>query len=161
MVLTKENLAKASERIQELRGRIVNKAIDVEAMVNAILNLYFAKKEKQNEFMHKVLDDEYFSFGLKIKILRKINIRLERGLIEKIERIKNIRNEFAHKILGVIPKEGPLSISFNISEENPKNIEELYQDFSKLIEEVIPELDRLFLKLVDEGKKVEESLKDK
>jgi|SRR3989344_525167 len=155
MTLTKEELGRAYVKTQEHRGLIIGMAIDVEAMVNAILNLYFAKESRQNEFMHKALDDEYFSFGLKIRILEKISLGLEKGLTEKIRRISNIRNEFAHKVPGIIPKSGPLSVSFDITKENPERIEDLCKEFSELVEEVRPELDRIFLKLVEENKRGE------
>ena len=60
MTLTREELGKAYVKTQEYRGFIIGKAIDIEGMINAILNLYFAKESRQNEFMHKALDDEYF-----------------------------------------------------------------------------------------------------
>ena len=122
MTLTREELEKAYLKTQEYRGFIIGKAIDIEGMINAILNLYFAKESRQNEFMHKALDDEYFSFGLKIRNLEKIKLNLRKELIEKIRRINNIRNEFAHKVPGIIPKSGPLSISFDITNENPKKL---------------------------------------
>lgn len=160
MTITKEELQKAYLKTQEYRGFIIGKAIDICGMIDAILNLYFAKDSRQNEFMHKALDDEYFSFGLKIRILEKIKLNLGKELIEKIRRINNIRNEFAHKVPGIIPKSGPLSISFDITDKNPRKIEELYTEFFKLVEEAEPELDKFFWKLVEEEKKdKEESLK--
>ena len=159
MTITREELKKTYLKIQEYRGFIIGKAIDIEGMINAILNLYFARKSEQNEFMHKLLDDEYFSFGLKIRILEKIKLDLNKGLIERMRRINNIRNEFAHKVPGIVPKSGPISISFDITRENPKKIEELYTEFFKLVEEIGPELDKIFSNLVEENKKEEESLK--
>ena len=148
MTLTREELERAYVRTQEHRGFVIGKSVDIEVKIGVILNLYFTKEQRQNEFGRKVLDDEYFSFGLKIRILEKINLNLEKKLIEKIGRIKNIRNEFAHKVPGIIPKPGPISISFNIDEEDPTKIEDLYMDFIKLVEEVEPELDKIFNDLI-------------
>lgn len=154
MTLTREELGKAYQKIQNYRGSVIGKAIDIEAKIDAILNLYLSKESTQHEFMHKVLDDEYFSFGLKIRILKKINLGLDKKLIKKIERMKNIRNEFAHRVPGVIPKAGHLSISFDdITKDNPKRIEESFEGFAKLINEIEPELDKIFFKLVEENKK--------
>lgn len=152
MTITREELGKAYQKVQHFRGFVIGKSIDVESMIGAILNLYFAKESRQNEFMHKVLDDEYFSFGLKIKILEKIKLNLGKELIEKIRTINKIRNEFAHKVPGIVPEAGPLSISFETEKEGPKKIEELHDDFVKLVNEVGPELDKIFLKLVEENK---------
>jgi hypothetical protein len=153
MTLTREELKKTYLKIQVYRGFIIGKSIDIESMINAILNLYFAKKSRQNEFMHKALDDEYFSFGLKIRILEKINLNLEKELIKKIRRINNIRNEFAHKVPGIIPKSDTISISFDITKKDPKKIEDLHRNFVTLVKETEQELNKIFDQLVNENNK--------
>ena len=153
MTLTKEKLREMQEKIIKYRGEVVNKTIDIEALLSAILNLYFAKKSKQNEFMHGVLDDEYFSLGLKIRIFKKLKLEVNKKIIEGMRRISDIRNDFAHRIPAIIPNSERLFVSFSYNRENPKEIEELYVEFVKLINEVEPELDNIFNNLVEISKK--------
>ena len=153
MKMDKQELEAIINKIAQYRGAIIHDSINIEALIEAIIAVYFVRDNKNNEFNRKVLDDEYFSFGLKIRILEKINIGLEKKLTEKIRKINDIRNKFAHKVPGIIPKSGPISISFDITKEAPEKIEDLHKEFLKLLEEVKPELDKIFWKLVEENKK--------
>ena len=94
--MNEDELKTVMNKIAQYRGVIITDFISIDAMVGSILAIYFAKENKNNEFNRKVIDDEYFSFGLKINILEKLNFEVYKEFFEDIRRINNIRNMFAH-----------------------------------------------------------------
>jgi hypothetical protein len=60
-----------SQGIQQKRGEVIERTINVEMIVDAIIcqNCF---KHIFAPFLFEVLNDEYVSFGLKIRILEKI-----------------------------------------------------------------------------------------
>ena len=89
-------MKKVLEKVAQYRGTIITDSINIERLVEAIIVNYFISKEKQSEFLMKVLMDEYFSFGLKINILEKLAPPVYPAFFEELRRVNNIRNIFAH-----------------------------------------------------------------
>jgi hypothetical protein len=152
--MDKEELAGIQDRIAKYRGVIITDFIDVEAMVGSIIAVYFAKDSKNNEFNRKVIDDEYFSFGLKIKILEKLNFDVYKLFFEDFRRINKIRNTFAHHV----PTLDEGFICYNKNDKIPytKKMVELHKEFVEKIKKVDKQLYEIFLKLVEENKKEKE-----
>ena len=81
--------------ISQLRAEVIEKAINVEWLIHAIISQHFFNAVKL-EFVSMVLYDEYCSFALKRRILLKICPKLEGDIEQKINRLASIRNYFAH-----------------------------------------------------------------
>jgi len=104
-------------------------------IVNAIISQHYFKKVLK-PFLLEVLYDEYFSFGLKRRILLKIIPDLDNKKIEDLNRLNTIRNYFAHcnqEFFGISekPKAGTKGII-----PDPRNIEKGI-DFERLYNEFI------------------------
>jgi hypothetical protein len=90
------------------------------------------------KFLFEVLYDEYFNFGLKVKIFSKITS--EQSLPHKLNRLASIRNHFAHR--------GRMVMDFERGGErfvpDPKNfaksinLDDLYTEFCKLADALEP-----------------------
>jgi hypothetical protein len=81
--------------LKEKRGEIIEKFINIESMMNAIISQHYFKKVVR-QFYLEVLYDEYFSFGLRRRILEKILTKIDNGKIQHLNRLNTIRNYFAH-----------------------------------------------------------------
>lgn len=139
-------------KIAQYRGVIIQDAINIEAMVDSIIINYFIKSNKHSEFLTKVTEDEGFSFGLKINILEKLNFEVYSEFIQDIRRINNIRNIFAHCLPGSFT--GGLSYyNKNNKTHEIKELDEFYKEFLEKLKKVDEQLQKLFLKLVEESKK--------
>jgi len=129
------------KKLKEYRGEVINRAINVERVVDVFITQYFFKKVNI-DFMTKALYDEYFNFGLKINILSKIT--KDNKLINDLRRLSSIRNLFAHT--GLILQEyiDPFDHSkgFITKTPNPKKLEEnieyaeLYSEFNILADDL-------------------------
>jgi hypothetical protein len=84
------------ELLSKYRSDVIEKFINIETIVNAIICQYYFKKVVMN-FFFDVLYDEYFSFGFKRKILEKIIKEPNRKKIDDLNRLSNIRNYFVHR----------------------------------------------------------------
>ena len=87
-----------SKSISELRSEVIEVFIGIEGLVDCIIGAHYLGRLSL-AFYHEVLYDEYFSFGLKVRILTKI-LSSEGNPAEKqiqlLRRLNNIRNIFAH-----------------------------------------------------------------
>jgi len=85
--------------LSKWRAEVIERAINVEWLINAIICQHYLKKTFKN-FLLEVLYDEYFSFALKRrileKILRQIDNQNNKPKIDQLNRINIIRNYFAH-----------------------------------------------------------------
>ena len=92
-----------TEEIILQRGEIINKFINIEWIINAIISQWYISKVEK-EFVLEVLYDEYFSFSLKRRIIEKIfserapsNLRPKlKFMLDSLNRLNSIRNYFAH-----------------------------------------------------------------
>lgn len=90
--------------ISLLRSDVIEKTINIEWMIHAIISQHFFGAVKL-DFVSTVLYDEYCSFSLKRRILLKICPELAGNCENKINRLNTIRNYFAHVGQGFI--DGP------------------------------------------------------
>ncbi len=149
--MNKEDIKKLLDKVVNYRGVVINDFISIEAMIGAIIAIYFAKEDKNNEFNRKVIDDEYFSFGLKINIIEKLNFDVYKEFIEDIRRINKIRNIFAHSVPTL---DGGLSYyNKNKGEREFRKLEELHDEFLKKLLPVDEQLKKIFSKLVEENRR--------
>jgi len=149
--MDKEKINAINNKIAQYRGVIIHDSISIEALIGAIIAIYFVKDNKNNEFNRKVIDDEYFSFGLKIKILEKLNQEVYPQFFEDIRRINNIRNIFAHKVPTL--DEGFIYQDSKEEKTETKYMSDLHKEFLEKIKKVDEQLHKIFFKLVEENKK--------
>ena len=144
--------------LSEYRSEVIKKFINCEMIINVIITQHYFKKVMK-PFLLEVLYDEYFSFGLKRRILEKIIPNLNNAKIQELNRLNTIRNYFAHcnqeffegpekpkpETKGIVP--------------DPKNVEKGI-DFEELYTEFIqkePEINKYLVKIfTDLGGKLEE-----
>ncbi len=149
--MDKEEIKAIANKIAQYRGVIVHDSISIEALIGAIIAIYFVSDTKNNEFNRKVIDDEYFSLGLKIRILEKLKLETYKEFFEDIRRINNIRNIFAHKVPTL--DEGFISQDFKEEKTETKHMSELHGEFLEKIKKVDEQLEKIFSKLVEDRKK--------
>ena len=82
------------EALKAARGDIIEKSINLEIIMSAIICQHYLGAVKDN-FLFEVLLDEHFSFGFKRRIIEKI-VPMSTGLKEKLGKLNKIRNYFAH-----------------------------------------------------------------
>jgi len=126
------------ETLSKYRAEIIGRFINVEWMINAIICQHYLKKVRKS-FMLEVLYDEYFSFALRRRILEKILKRInkyEKQIIDKINRLNNIRNYFAHcgQEIVMLSDEPPKRKVIHPGDiEKELDFESLYDDFMKTV----------------------------
>ncbi|MBS3091493.1 hypothetical protein J4217_03545 [Candidatus Pacearchaeota archaeon] len=155
-----EDLRKKIEQMVKevsfLRGVVITKSVDVELMIGAIITNYFALSNKHSDFSTMVLSDPYFSFGLKInilkKILNKINWSSYDGFKEDLQRIDTLRNRFAHAHM--FGFEGDLAYPAGEKPLKVKKAKEMYDEFIPIWLKVFEELDNVFWQIIDKPKPV-------
>jgi len=84
--------------VSEMRSEVIESFIGLEACIDAVIGIHYLGKLSM-AFYEEVLYDEYFSFGLKARILEKILCAdgdPQPALIQRLRRLNNIRNIFAH-----------------------------------------------------------------
>jgi len=94
--------------ISEFRSEVIENFINIEWVINSIISTHYLGKPIL-PFMLDVLNDEYFSLGLKRRILVKILIDIKcenEDVINRLNRMNSIRNYFAHCSTKIITKEG-------------------------------------------------------
>ena len=83
------------EDLSKTRTEVIEKFINLEMIINTIISQHFFGYVKTG-FLFDVLYDEYFTFGLKRRILEKIVSNIDKGMVDKLNRLNTIRNYFAH-----------------------------------------------------------------
>jgi len=149
--MSKLDIPKIQERIMRYRGVIVHDFINIESMIGSIIAIYFAKENKNNEFNKKIIDDEYFSFGLKVRIFEKLKFEAYKSFFEDLRRIGSIRNLFSHQVPTL--EEG--FFIYNVIKESSDHVKmnELYSEFREKYSKTDEQLKEIFDKLVKENKK--------
>ena len=146
-MITKEDIIKIQEKIMRYRGVVVHDFINIESMIGSIISIYFAKDNKNNEFNRKVIDDEYFSFGLKVKILEKLKFKVYKTFFEDTRRIGNIRNLFSHQVPTL--EEGFFIYNADKESSNHIKMAELYKEFRDKYSKIDEQLNIIFNELVN------------
>jgi hypothetical protein len=92
------------------------------------------------EFLFEVLHDEYFNFGLKVKIFAKITS--EKSLEHKINRLGKIRNYFAHRgrLIVELGSDGELFAPDPKDPAKSIDFDALYTEFGNLADALEPVL---------------------
>ena len=155
--MDKEEIKILNNKIAQYRGVIIHDSINVEALMGAIIAIYFVKDNKNNEFNRKVIDDEYFSFGLKVRILEKLKIETYKEFFEDLRRMNTIRNTFAHQVPTL--DEGFFKKGKDGKENEINYMSDLHKEFLEKIKRVDDELHKIFMKLVEENKQERENEK--
>jgi len=152
--MDKEEIQKNLNKLSQYRGVIIQDSINIEAWIDAILINYFIKENKHSEFLTKVIEDENFSFGMKINILEKLNLGTYKRFTEDIRRINNIRNIFAH----CLPSSFTALSYYNKKTRmhETKELVEFHKEFLEKLKKVNEELGKIFNKLIEEKKKESE-----
>jgi hypothetical protein len=79
------------------RHNVIDKAINVENIMCALItHKYFPGPGLNLKFHHEVLYDPYATIGFKISLLKKCYDELSERTINRLRRLFNIRNIFAH-----------------------------------------------------------------
>ncbi len=149
-----EELAKKIEQttkeVSFLRGVVITKSVDIEMYIGALITNYFVLSDKHSKFSAMVLSDPYFSFGLKInilkKILKKINWTSYDGFKEDLYKIQQLRNRFAHS--GMFGFDGDLIYDKGEKPMEIKKAKEMYDEFIPLWSKVWEELDKMFWHII-------------
>jgi predicted ATP-dependent protease len=146
------------ETLSKYRAEVIERSINVETIINAIIcQRYF--KEVIKDFYFEVLYDEYFSFGLKRRILEKIVEDIDQEKLNELNRLNNIRNYFAHcnqqffeakdieeKEVKLIEKsKGKVIDPRNINREI--NFEDLYTEYMTKVGNVEKYLHDIYIKM--------------
>lgn len=80
----------------ELQGWVISRFARVERSVNLKIQLHF-KPQNEIDFQSILLNSSIISFGSKIKLLQGLG--LQKSTCEKLRKISNIRNGFAHNVI--------------------------------------------------------------
>lgn len=81
--------------LSKYRGEVIDKFVNIESLINAIISQHYFKEVK-GSFLLEVLYDEYFTFGLRRRILTKIIPDFDDKIIQDLNRLNTIRNYFVH-----------------------------------------------------------------
>ena len=158
--MNESDLNSVMNKIAQYHGVIITDSINIEALIKSIIINYFVKENKHSEFLIKVITDEYFSFGLKINILEKLNFDVYKGFFEDIRRMNNIRNIFAHCLPGSFT--GGLSYYNDKKKTHEvRELEDFHKEFLEKIKKADEQLHKIFWKLVEENKKEKEEYGNK
>ena len=155
--MDKEEINALNNKIAQYRGVIIHDSISIDALIGAIIAVYFVKDNKNNEFNRKVIDDEYFSFGLKVRILEKLKIETYKEFFEDLRRMNTIRNTFAHQVPTL--DEGFFKKEKDGKEKDIIYMSDLHKEFLDKIKRVDEQLHKIFMKLVEENKQEKENEK--
>jgi len=132
--------------ISKYRAEVIERFINIETIIDAIISQHYFKKVLINFYL-EVLYDEYFSFGLKRRILEKIIKNIDSQKVQDLNRLNTIRNYFAHCNQEIIEgtdktQKGKVIDPRNIQKEI--NFESLYAEFISKAEGVEEYLFKLY-----------------
>ncbi len=134
-----------NEKISQYRAEVIEQAINIETIVNAIICQHYLKRVRI-DFWLQVLYDEYFSFGLKRRILTKIVDEFDNKKIQDLNRLINIRNYFAHYnqeiIKGAQINDGTIPDPRNTMKSI--DFEQLYEEFKVIATQIETWLSRIY-----------------
>jgi len=145
-----KKIEQATKEVSFLRGVVITKSVDIELLIGALITNYFVLSDKHSKFSEMVLSDPYFSFGLKINILKKILNKIEwnpyNGFKDDLDKIQRLRNRFAHS--GMFGFDGNLIYDKGEKPMEIKKAKEMYGEFIPLWAKVIEELNKIFWHII-------------
>lgn len=123
--------------ISEYRSEVIEKFINIETLINAIICHHYFHRVIMSFFL-EVLYDEHFNFSLRRNIFEKILKKLgkyENNKIQNLHKLNKIRNYFAHcnQEIFRLDKGGTVK---NSGVPDPRKIEN-YIDFKEKYKEFI------------------------
>ena len=152
----KKKIGNTKINVSVLRGLIITEAVNIDAHIGAIITNYFVLSDKHSSFSTMVLSDPYFSFGMKInilkKILNKIGWKSYDSFKDDLHRIDELRNRFAHSSL--FGFDGDLIYDKGEKPMEIKKAKEMYDEFIPLWSKVFEELDNIFWCVIGKPKPV-------
>jgi hypothetical protein len=152
----KEKFEETMKKTSDIRGRIINKSIELESLLDGIIINYFVKEGKHSKFLTKVCSDEHFSFSLKLKAINRIakdekEMFQEYNKIKKeLEKLNELRNIVAHCI-SMNPFGKQIKVYY-VKEPDGKNLEDLEIDFLEKEKLVHPILVSTLMKTMEHNK---------
>jgi len=152
----KRKVLKTKVDVSVLRGLIITEAVNIDAHIGAIITNYFVFPDKHSRFSTMVISDPYFSFGMKINILKKIlneiNWKSYGPFKNDLHRLDELRNRFAHAMM--FGFEGDLIYPKKEKPMGIKKAREMYDEFMSLYPKVTEELDKIFWSIIGKKKPV-------
>ncbi|MEK6853588.1 MAG: hypothetical protein AABX64_02800 [Nanoarchaeota archaeon] len=144
--------------VSMLRGLVITNAVSIEAFIGAIIANYFVKSDKHSDFSTTALSDPFFSFGLKVnilrKIMRKINFSHYKTFRDDLDKMWRLRNRFAHSMM--FGFDGELIYDKGENPMEKKKAKEMYDEFILLYPKVMGELEKLFWHIIGKPRPVSE-----
>src|SRR3989344_1561885 len=133
-----------------MRGLVITEAVNIDAHIGSIITNYFILSDKHSKFSTMVLSDPYFSFGLKINVLKKIINEIGwknyNHFKEDLYRINELRNIFAHSLMYGV--DGDLIFQKGEKPIETKKAKEMYDEFMSLYAKIVEDLDNLFWHII-------------
>lgn len=152
----KKKVIDAKVNVSVLRGMVINEAVNIDAYIGAIITNYFVLSNKHSDFSNMVISDPYFSFGMKINILKKIINKIVwksyDGFKDDLHRIDELRNRFAHSVMFGL--EGDLIYPKGEKPMGIKKGKEMFDEFMSIYPKVMEELDKIFWHIIGKPKPV-------
>jgi len=140
-----EKMEESLKKIKKMRPEIIEKTINVEWRLGEIIIRWFDIKDNLKFRMKFLYGNRPISFSKKIEVLKEFLKEFKSGkyktLSNKIDRIRVIRNHFAHSPPGAF--EYPVIIS----KFRPIKAEDEFKEFNKLFLECLPKLDEIIKEL--------------
>src|SRR3989344_3281853 len=139
-----------SRKISKYRSEVIEKFINIESLMNAIISQHYFKKVIA-PFVFELLYDVNCTFALKRNILQKIEPNFSK--LETINRLNNIRNLFAHcnqEVFEGSKKPAPGETGKVLDPKDTKkelDFEKLYKEFTKEEGRVTQALGNLYMSL--------------
>lgn len=88
-----EEREKQLNKIKEKRGYVATNFAFIEGIMADVISFHYFKNRNE-AFVTDVLEDEYFNFGLRLKILKKVffaqNVKFPDDMFHKLSRYRNI-----------------------------------------------------------------------
>jgi len=140
------------QALSQARGEVIEKFINLETLINAIISQHYFGKLIQPFFL-EVLYDEYCTFGLKRRILTKIVPNIDKGQVDKLNRLNTIRNYFAHAGPEIfsgagVPNKGQVGVVPDPRKlDRPIDFARLHEEFQEIEPGVAKYLFKLFQEL--------------
>jgi hypothetical protein len=136
--------------VSVLRGLVITEAVNIDSHIGAIITNYFVLSDKHSSFSTMVLSDPFFSFGMKINILKRIINKLGLKVYDRfkddLHRANELRNRFAHSMM--FGFEGDLIYPAGEKPMKIKKAREMYNEFMLIYPKIVEELDNIFWILI-------------
>ena len=137
------------EKLSNYRVEVITKFINLETIMNSIISQHYFKHGNM-PFLTQVLYNPYFTFALRLDILKQITPIFDSKKEEYLHKLNRIRNYFAHcspNFFKVGTKVSKESIGYMFDPKDPSKIldfEDLHKEFNDKEEQVVLYLIELY-----------------